>query len=66
MNNKKLQDIKIIKSKINATFQLLEEIEQLTEDFKDLNISDNYLMDTMDDLENYYWEIDDLEQELKD
>lgn len=65
MNNKKIYDIKLIKNKINATFQLLEEIEQLTEDFKELNINDNYLMETMDDLENYYWEIDDLEQELK-
>lgn len=63
MNTKKLQDIKIIKNKINATFQLLEEIEQLMED---LNISDNHLMETMDELENQYWEIDDLEQELKD
>lgn len=63
MNTKKLQDIKIIKSKINATFQLLEELEQLAEDLK---INDNYLMETMDDLESYYWEIEDLEQELKD
>lgn len=62
MNTKKLQDIKIIKNKINATFQLLEELEQLAEDLK---INDNYLMDTMDNLENYYWEIEDLEQELK-
>lgn len=62
MNNKKIYDIKLIKSKLNATFQLLEELEQLAED---LNINDNYLMETMDDLENYYWEIDDLEQELK-
>lgn len=62
MNTKKLQDIKIIKSKINATFQLLEELEQLAEDLK---INDNYLMETMDDLENYYWEIDDIEQEIK-
>lgn len=63
MNTKKLQDIKIIKNKINATFQLLEELEQLAEDLK---INDNHLMDTMDNLENYYWEIDDIEQELKD
>ena len=51
MNNKKIYDIKLIKQKINATFQLLEELEQLAED---LNISDNHLMDAMDDLENYY------------
>lgn len=63
MNTKKLNDIKIIKNKINATFQLLEELEQLAED---LNISDNYLMETMDNLENYYWEIDNLEQEIKE
>ena len=63
MNNKKIYDIKLIKQKINATFQLLEELEQLAED---LNISDNHLMDAMDDLENYYWEIDDIEQEIKE
>ena len=63
MNTKKLQDIKIIKNKINATFQLLEELEQMAED---LNISDNYLMETMDNLENYYWEIDDLEQDIQE
>ena len=63
MNTKKLQDIKIIKKKINATFQLLEELQQLAED---VNISDNYLMEAMDDLESYYWEIDDLEQEIKE
>ena len=62
MNNKKIYDIKLIKSKINATFQLLEELEQLAED---LNISDNYLMETMDTLENYYWEIEDIYEELK-
>lgn len=65
MNTKKLQDIKIIKSKINATFQLLEELEQLAEDFKELNINDKYLMETMDDLESFYWEIEDIEEELK-
>lgn len=57
MNTKKLQDIKIIKNKINATFQLLEELAQLAED---LNIQDNHLMETMDDLESFYWEIEDL------
>ena len=62
MTTKKLQDIKIIKHKINATFQLLEELEQLAEDLK---INDNYLMDTMDDLESFYWELEDIEQELK-
>lgn len=63
MNNKKNYDIKLIKKKINATFQLLEEIEQLAEE---LNINDNHLMDAMDDLENYYWEIEDMEQEIKE
>ena len=63
MNTKKLQDIKLIKNKINATFQLLEELQQLAED---LNINDNHLMETMDDLENYYWEIEDIYEELKE
>ena len=63
MNTKKLQDIKLIKNKINATFQLLEELEQMAEDLK---INDNYLMETMDELESFYWEIDDLEQDIQD
>ena len=63
MTNKKLQDIKLIKNKINATFQLLEELEQLAED---LNISDNYLTNAIDDLENYYWEIEDIYEEIKE
>ena len=62
MNTKKLQDIKIIKNKINATFQLLEELEQLAEDLK---INDNYLTESMGNLEDWYWEIEDIYEELK-
>ena len=63
MNTKKLNDLKLIKQKINATFQLLEELEQLAENVK---INDDYLTEAMGNLEDWYWEIDDLEQELKD
>lgn len=62
MNTKKLQDIKLIKNKINATFQLLEELEQLAEDLK---IDDNYLTDAMGNLEDWYWEIEDIYEELQ-
>lgn len=63
MNNKKNYDIKLIKQKINATFQLLDEIQQLAEE---LNISDNHLVDVMDDLESLYWDIEDMEQDIQD
>lgn len=62
MNTKKLQDIKLIKNKLNAALVLIEEVQNLAEDLK---INDNYLVDAMDNLENQYWEIDDMEQELK-
>ena len=63
MNTKKLQDIKLIKNKINATFQLLEELEQMAED---LNIQDDYLTDAMGNLEDWYWEVEDIYEELKE
>ena len=66
MNNKKIYDLKLIKNKLNAALVLIEEIQNLTDEWEELNISDNHLMDTMDNLENYYWEIEDIEQELKD
>lgn len=62
MNNKKLQDIKLIKNKLNAALVLIEEVQNLAEEW---NINDNHLMDAMDELENQYWEIDDMEQELQ-
>lgn len=62
MNNKKIYDIKLIKNKLNAALVLIEEVQNLAEEW---NIRDNYLVDAMDNLENQYWEIDDMEQELK-
>lgn len=62
MNNKKIYDIKLIKQKLNAALVLIEEIQNLAEEW---NINDNHLMDAMDELENQYWEIDDIEQELQ-
>ena len=64
MTNKKLQDIKIIKNKLNAALVLIEEIQNLTDEWEELNTK--YLFGAMDDLENQYWEIDDMEQELKE
>lgn len=60
MNNKKIYDIKLIKQKLNAALVLIEEIQNLAED---VAINDNYLMDAMDELENYYWEIEDLQNQ---
>ena len=63
MNTKKLNDIKIIKNKLNSALVLIEEVQNLTEEWKELNT--RYLFGAMDDLESQYWEVEDLEQELK-
>lgn len=63
MNNKKIYDLKLIKQKLNAAMVLIEEIQNLTDEWEELNTK--YLFGAMDDLENQYWEIDDLEQELQ-
>ena len=64
MNNKKIYDLKLIKNKLNAALVLIEEIQNLTDEWEELNTK--FLFDAMDDLENQYWEIEDIEQELKD
>lgn len=61
MNNKKIYDLKLIKNKLNAAMVLIEEVQNLSEDLKDLNTS--YLMDILEDLEVQYWEVDDLENQ---
>lgn len=63
MNTKKLQDIKIIKNKLNAALVLIEEIQNLTDEWEELNTK--FLFDAIDELENQYWEVEDIEQELK-
>ena len=59
MNNKKIYDIKLIKNKLNAAMVLIEEIQNLMEDFPEVESS--YLSGALDDLENQYWEIEDIQ-----
>lgn len=63
MNNKKIYDIKLIKSKLNAALVLIEEIQNIAEDIK---INDEYLTDAMGNLEDWYWEIEDIYEEIKE
>ena len=59
MNNKKQYDLKLIKNKLNAAMVLIEEIQNLAEDFPELETS--YLADALEDLENQYYEVQDVE-----
>ena len=59
MNNKKIYDLKLIKQKLNAAMVLIEEIQNLMEDFPEVESS--YLSGALDDLENQYWEIEDIQ-----
>ena len=59
MNNKKNYDLKLIKQKLNAAMVLIEEIQNLLEDFPEVESS--HLSGALDDLENQYWEIEDIQ-----
>ena len=59
MNNKKIYDLKLIKQKLNAAMILIEEIQNLSEDFPEVESS--YLSGALDDLENQYYEIEDIQ-----
>ena len=59
MNNKKIYDLKLIKQKLNAAMVLIEEIQNLAEDFPEVETS--YLSGALEDLENQYWEIEDIQ-----
>lgn len=59
MNDKKNYDLKLIKSKLNAAMVLIEEINNLMEDFPELETS--YLMEALDELEQQYYEVEDLQ-----
>lgn len=59
MNNKKIYDLKLIKQKLNAAMVLIEEIKNLCEEFPQVETS--RLVDALDDLENQYWEIEDIQ-----
>ena len=59
MNNKKIYNLKLIKNKLNAAMVLIEEIQNLMEDFPEVKTS--HLMGALDDLENQYYEIEDIQ-----
>ena len=59
MNNKKIYDLKLIKAKLNNAMVLIEEIQNLMEDFPEVESS--HLSGALDDLENQYWEIEDIQ-----
>ena len=52
MNNKKIYDIKLIKTKLNNAMVLIEEIQNLLEDFPEVETS--YLSSALDDLDKQY------------
>ena len=60
MNDKKIYDLKLIKTKLNAAMVLIEEIQNLMQEFPEVE-SNNYLIGALDDLENFYWEIEEAE-----
>ena len=59
MNNKKQYDLKLIKSKLNAAMVLIEEIQNLAEDFPEVETS--HLMDALDNLEQQYYEVEEIQ-----
>ena len=59
MNNKKIYDLKLIKQKLNAAMILIEEVQNLMEDFPEVETS--HLSEALDNLENQYWEIEDIQ-----
>ena len=59
MNNKKIYDLKLIKSKLNAAMVLMEEVQNLLEEFPEVETS--HLMDALEDLGQQYYEVQDLQ-----
>ena len=59
MNNKKIYDLKLIKQKLNAAMVLIEEMQNLLEEFPEVETS--HLSGALDDLESQYWEIEDIQ-----
>ena len=59
MNNKKIYDLKLIKQKLNAAMVLIEEIQNLLEDFPEVETS--HLSEALDDLANQYYEVEDIQ-----
>lgn len=56
MNNKKIYNLQLIKNKLNAAMVLIEEIQNLLEEFPEVESS--HLLGALDDLETQYWEIE--------
>lgn len=59
MNDKKFYDLKLIKQKLNAAMVLIEEIQNLIEEFPELETS--YLSGALEDLEQQYCEVEDIQ-----
>ena len=59
MNNKKIYDLKLIKNKLNAAMVLIEEIQNLMEEFPEVESS--YLSGALDELEQQYYEVEDIQ-----
>ena len=59
MNNKKIYDLKLIKQKLNATMILIEEVQNLMEDFPEVESS--HLSGALDELERQYYEVEDIQ-----
>ena len=59
MNNKKQYDLKLIKTKLNAAMVLIEEVQNLMEEFP--QVENSHLSEALDDLEQQYYEVEDLQ-----
>ena len=59
MNDKKQYDLKLIKQKLNNAMVLMEEVQNLLEEFPQVETS--HLMDALDELEQQYYEVQDLQ-----
>ena len=59
MNDKKIYDLKLIKTKLNAAMILIEEVQNLMEDFPEVESS--HLSGALDDLEQQYYEVEELQ-----
>ena len=59
MNNKKNYDLKLIKTKLNAAMVLIEEIQNLAEEFPELDTES--LLNALDELETQYWVVEEFQ-----
>ena len=61
MNNKKIYDLKLIKQKLNAAMVLIEEVQNLLEDFPEVESS--HLSGALEDLEQQYYNLEDIQNQ---